>query len=179
MITEQWKPVLHNPHLEVSNLGRIKRIKGKNKGIQSHFCKDKDGYCKISILNANGKWTQTSVHRVVALAFIPNPLNKPQVNHKDSNRSNNSVDNLEWVTAKENANHTFLEGNRIKCLQVPKNRKLTQFQIDHIDELRKYFTVNQIAKLFNIEYQSLKNVIHKMKKSERLDNQQPSQYKLY
>lgn len=179
MITEIWKPVLHNPHMEVSNLGRIKRLKGKNKGIQGHFCLDKDGYCKISVLNEFGKWTQTSVHRVVAIAFIPNPNNKPQVNHIDGNRQNNQVSNLEWVTSRENVLHSFTKGNRKKCTEVQKNRILTQFQIDNIDKLRQYYTVAQIAKLFNIEYQSLKNVIHKMKKSERLDNQQPSQYSIY
>lgn len=179
MITEIWKPVLNNPHLEVSNMGRIKRLKGRNQGIQSRFPLDKDGYCKINILNTSGKWTQTSVHRVVANAFIPNLDNKLQVNHKDGNRQNNRVENLEWVTSRENVLHSYKEGYRKKCIEVPKNRILTQFQIDHINELRQWYTVNQIANLFNINYQSLKNVIHKMKKSERLDNQQPSNYSLY
>lgn len=179
MITEIWKPVLNNPHLEISNMGRLKRLKGRNQGIQSHFALDKDGYCKVNILNENGNWTQTSIHRLVAMAFLPNPENKPQVNHKDSNRQNNTVENLEWVTSRENVLHSFKEGNRVTCTKVPRNRVLTQFQIEHINELRQWYTVNQIANLFNIDYQSLKNVIHKMKKSERLDNQQPSQYNLY
>ena len=111
MITEIWKPVLNNPHLEVSNLGRIKRLKGRNKGIQSHFCLDKDGYCKISVLNEFGKWTQTSVHRIVALAFIPNPDNKPFVDHIDGNRTNNVASNLRWVTPEENANNELTKRN--------------------------------------------------------------------
>ena len=59
---------------------------------------------------------------------------------------------------------------------MPKRTLLTDFQISQINKLRELYTVNQIAKLFNIEYQSLKNIIHKKKQCERLDNQQPSVY---
>ena len=72
--------------------------------------------------------------------------------------------------------HSFRFGSRRECKQVPKRTLLRDFQISQIDILRKSYTVNQIAKLFNIEYQSLKNIIHKKKQCERLDNQQPSIY---
>lgn len=65
---------------------------------------DKDGYLRISTKYQN-KNVRLPVHRAVAIAFIDNPDKKPQVNHKDSNRQNNHVDNLEWVTAKENTIH--------------------------------------------------------------------------
>lgn len=116
------------------------------------------------------------MHRLVAKAFIINPFNKEAVNHKDGNRSNNKVENLEWVTAKENVIHSYKYGNRKICKQVPRNTLLTDYQVSQIDNLRKLYTVNQIAKLFNIEYQSLKNIIRKKKQYERLDNQQPSIY---
>jgi len=66
------------------------------------------GYKRIPIKYANGKYVTESVHRLVAKAFIPNPENKPQVNHKDGNKLNNNVSNLEWATNEENAAHAAM-----------------------------------------------------------------------
>ena len=142
----------------------------------TEFPKDRDGYCRCSVQKLDGTWTSQPVHRLVAKAFIPNTENKQAVNHIDGNRQNNRVENLEWVTPKENVIHSFRFGSRKVCKQVPRKTILTDFQISQIDKLREFYTVNQIAKLFNIEYQSLKNIIHKKKQCERLDNQQPSIY---
>ena len=142
----------------------------------TEFPKDRDGYCRCSVQRLDGTWTSQPVHRLVAKAFISNPLKKQAVNHIDGNRTNNKVENLEWATPKENVIHSFKFGSRKECKDVPKKTLLTDFQISQIDKLRELYTVNQIAKLFNIEYQSLKNIIHKKKQCERLDNQQPSNY---
>ena len=66
--------------------------------------KNKKGYLKLE-LRKNGKRNNCSVHRLVAVTFIPNPCNLPEVNHKDENKSNNHVDNLEWCSSKYNANY--------------------------------------------------------------------------
>jgi len=176
--TELWKPIEQFLYLEVSSKGRVKRLAHNNKKerIQSEFAKDRDGYCRCTVYKPDGSYTSMPVHRLVAMAFIPNPENKPQVNHKDGNRTNNNVENLEWVTARENVIHSYISGNRKVCKIIPRNTILTDYQINEIDNLRKYYTVNQIAKLFNIEYQSLKNIIHKKKQCKKLDNQQPSLY---
>lgn len=176
---ELWKPIEQFLYMEVSSKGRVKRLAHKNKKerIQSEFAKDRDGYCRCTVYRQDGTYTSIPVHRLVAMAFIPNPDNKPHVNHIDGNRTNNSVENLEWVTPRENVIHSYLNGERKKCKNIPRNTLLTDFQINEIDNLRKYYSVNQIAKLFNIEYQSLKNIIHKKKQCEKLDNQQPSLYK--
>ena len=66
------------------------------------------GYKKVGLRTESGKYLQITVHRLVALSFIPNPENKPEVNHKDKNRENNCVENLEWVTKSENERHKHL-----------------------------------------------------------------------
>ena len=177
-VKELWKPLLEYKGIEVSSIGRIRKAanKSRKERILTEFPKDRDGYCRCSVQKLDGTWTSQPVHRLVAKAFIPNTENKQAVNHIDGNRTNNKVENLEWVTPKENVIHSFKFGVRKKCKQVPKKTILTDFQISQIDKLREFYTVNQIAKLFNIEYQSLKNIIHKKKQCERLDNQQPSIY---
>lgn len=67
----------------------------------------KDGYLRVNVWSEN-KWLR--VHRLVAEAYVPNPDNKPYVNHKDGNKWNNHYTNLEWVTAKENVIHAFQTG---------------------------------------------------------------------
>ena len=66
---------------------------------------DKDGYLRITLQQANGKSTTRYIHRLLAEAFIPNPENKETVNHKDENKLNNNLNNLEWMTRKENDNY--------------------------------------------------------------------------
>ena len=177
-VKELWKPLLEYKGIEISSIGRVRKAANKRRKerILTEFPKDRDGYCRCSVQKLDGTWTSQPVHRLVAKAFIPNVENKQAVNHIDGNRQNNKVENLEWVTPKENVIHSFRFGLRKVCKQVPRKTILTDFQISQIDILRKGYTVNQIAKLFNIEYQSLKNIIHKKKQCERLDNQQPSIY---
>lgn len=177
-IDELWKPLLEYKGIQVSSIGRIKKTanKSRRERILSDFPKDKDGYCRCSVQKLDGTWTSQPVHRLVAKAFILNPYNKRAVNHIDNNRTNNKVSNLEWVTPKENVIHSFKYGKRKVCKQIPQKTLLTDFQISQIDKLRELYTVNQLSKLFNINYQSLKNIIHKKKQCERLDNPQPSNY---
>lgn len=72
------------------------------------FLKSSDngrGYQKVNLHRADGKIKQMYLHRMVAEAYIPNPLGLPQVNHKDENKANNCINNLEWMTAKDNTNY--------------------------------------------------------------------------
>ena len=111
---EIWKPIPNYEEYEVSNLGRVKRLAYDKTvcggGIQ--HCNErilspqtrKFGYQAI-MLSKNGTVKSFLIHRLVATAFIPNPNNLPQINHKDEIPSNNCVENLEWCTQKYNSNY--------------------------------------------------------------------------
>ena len=102
-IHEQWRQVRDNYNYEVSNTGRIRRKKSK---IDKAIRVDKDGY-QVIHLYLNGNRQCKRVHRVVADAFIDNPLNKPEVNHINGNKLDNRVENLEWNTSLENVRHAW------------------------------------------------------------------------
>lgn len=88
---------------EVSNKGSLKSKKHKSDKILSPVL-DKNGYCKLNLWKNNKQYT-FRVHQLVAKTFIPNPLNKPEVNHINRIKNDNRVENLEWVTAQENKIH--------------------------------------------------------------------------
>ena len=99
---EEWRALKGFDGCYVSNLGRIRSHKGHilTAGINTH------GYLQVKV----GKKEQQKIiriHRAIAEAFIPNPENKPYINHKDGNKLNNSIDNLEWCTPSENILHSI------------------------------------------------------------------------
>jgi len=97
---EEWLPIKDFENYEISSLGRVQNIEtGRMLKLTI-----KGGYMFVGLSSTNKK-KSIAVHRLVALAFIENPENKPQVNHKDKNRANNNVSNLEWSTALENNLH--------------------------------------------------------------------------
>ena len=73
-----------------------------NNGLEMKICKNQDGYLQTNLYNKNKKRKCCRLNRLLALAFIPNPENKPEVDHIDRNRNNNNLENLHWVTRLEN-----------------------------------------------------------------------------
>lgn len=112
MTNEVWKSIRGYKRLyEVSNFGRIKSLERKihpEEAILKLFY-NPNGYVYI-ILHKNGKGKNCRVHRLVAKTFIKNPYRKPEVNHIDTDKTNNKANNLEWLTKKEHLQHTLSHG---------------------------------------------------------------------
>lgn len=112
-MTEEWRPVKgYEGFYEVSNKGNVRsldrksgRYVRKGRWLRPFLVPDENGY-KHVCLSAYGVREQKAVHRLVAEAFVRNPDNKPQVNHIDENKLNNTADNLEWVTQQENLSYS-------------------------------------------------------------------------
>ena len=107
MEEEVWKPIKNYEGLyEVSNMGRVKNLNYKGSGKEKILknIKRREGYLMV-ILTKNGKRRGFLVHRLVAEAFIPNPEGKPCIDHINTIRNDNRIENLRWVTYKENNNN--------------------------------------------------------------------------
>ncbi len=125
---EIWKEIPgYEGMYHISTNGNIKRIapaRGTVVGYIFTPSEDNKGYLRTRLTNKEGKASTIKVHRIVAIAFIPNPLGLAQVNHKDGNKKNNCVDNLEWVTNNENKEHAVKNGLTAKAF-------LGKFGADH------------------------------------------------
>ncbi len=111
---EIWKDITgYEGIYQISSYGRVKNIK-RNKGLIRKLCLNGRGYCHITLSNKNVFSTKT-IHQLVAIAFLNHTKcgYKLVVNHKDFNKLNNHVDNLEIVTQRENANHKHIKSSSI------------------------------------------------------------------
>lgn len=127
-----------------------------------HQKKLQNGYQLIKLYKSK----TCSIHRLVAETFIDNPENKPEVNHKDSNRANNSVNNLEWVTKSENVQHSYICGNK-KAPEGASNGKAVLSEED-VRELRsiyiphdKEFGMKALAKKYEVSEPTINRVVHR------------------
>lgn len=119
---EIWKDIEGYEGLyQVSNMGRVRGLR-RNIILKNRIAR---GYERV-ILSIGDKPKCFTVHRLVAMAFIPNPDNLPQVNHKDENKTNNYVDNLEWCTREYNLNYGTVIARRARS----KSKKVLQFKPD-------------------------------------------------
>ena len=139
MVEEIWKPIKGYEGLyEISNWGRVKSLNYRKSGKAELMIPvdNGNGYLFVNLWK-NGEYEQILIHRLVATHFIENPENKPEVNHKDENKENNSVENLEWIWHKDNINHgTRNKRAGVKLKEILKNGKLSkkvlQFTLDGV-----------------------------------------------
>lgn len=169
---EYWKDIKGYEGLyRVSNYGRVKSIErwvyyadGRKYLYKSRIMKlrknSNNDYLIVS-LTIDGIHTKYLVHRLVAEAFIPNPHNYPQVNHKDCNPQNNKVENLEWVTAKYNCNYLFHnELNRL----AQHNKTVLQFDKEGTF-IKEWFGVRNIEKELGYGHTNISNCCSGKRKS--------------
>lgn len=102
---EVFKDIKSNPDYQVSNLGRVW---SKKSNRYMKLQKDNCGYLRVQLYSGNGKARTEKVHRLVAIAFIDNPDNLPEVNHINHIRDDNRIENLEWVSHKKNCEKTSI-----------------------------------------------------------------------
>jgi hypothetical protein len=152
---EIWKEiVIENENTSgyyISSLGRFKNKKGV---IMANYKPHHSGYIYLRV---NIK--KYALHRLVALMFLPNLENKPFVNHKDGDKINNKLDNLEWVTCSENNFHAHEIG-----LKKVYTRKIIQYDLE-MNELNKFNSIVEAAKKLNICCTSIKAVLSNKQKT--------------
>lgn len=144
---------------QVSNYGRVKRIlfinnhikKTKEKMLSCLKCSNNKNYYIAFVLSKNGKEKRYYAHRLVAQAFIPNLNNSPQINHKDGNKQNNRVDNLEWCDGFYNQQHAIKTGLRkIKTGKDCKNIKPILQYDKNKNFIAKWEYIKQASDILNI-----------------------------
>lgn len=125
---EIWKDIEGYEGLyKISNYGRVKSIPRNGTQVKTEKILKRiitDCNYVVAVLSKENKIKRILVHRLVAKAFIPNPENKPCINHKDGNKHNNCVDNLEWCTYSENLKHAFANNLRKPTNQHIKKRMM-------------------------------------------------------
>lgn len=150
-MTEIWKDVIGYEGLyQISNLGNIKSLDRVLKNRWGNYIR-KGAVMALNMCNryaainlfVNWKFKHCKIHRLVAIAFIPNHENKPEVNHINGNRYDNRAENLEWVTTSENELHAYRTGLK-KSMYGDKN-PAARLSYKKVDEIKKKYSSEKIS----------------------------------
>ncbi len=172
MNKEIWKNIKNYEGLyQISNLGRVKSLERKVKhsraNIGYYIKKEKilknnildSGYYYICFCENNIK-KHFRLSRVIASTFILNPLNKPEVNHKDGDKSNNRADNLEWVTGEENKRHA-VENGLVARGERNWNAKLREKDVKLIRIIGNYLSQKELTELFKVAQVTISDILNR------------------
>lgn len=170
---EEWRSIDDFPYYMISNMGRVKslsKLKIRSKRAGNYVTKDKIlkqrhdidgyGYMGLSLCNEGGAH-QRLVHILVAKAFIPNPENKPEVNHKWGVKTDNRASELEWATRSENQKHSYKIGLKSKAGEKHHLVKLNEEKVLEIRKIASEANTPNcvIAQKFNISQQTVCDIL--------------------
>ncbi len=162
---EIWKDISgYEGIYKISNKGNIKslsRFHVPKDRILTGF-KSNNGYVCIE-LSKEGFSSRFYVHRIMAIAFLPNPYNKPNINHKDGVRNNNNLDNIEWCTQKENIQHAHRTG--LARVGIGEKQAHSKLKTNNINKIRSMYrtgayTMKEIGDIYKVSYQSISDVVN-------------------
>ena len=163
MEVEIWKDIQgYEGYYQISNQGRVKSFHNKNPKILK-LSVTKFGYHRVE-LNLKGHAKKHSVHRLVAMTFIPNPHKYKVINHIDGNKLNNIPENLEWCTYQENTKHAVDTGLLVKPKgELNGSSKLTEKQVIEIRKLYETGNYKQVelAEMYGLHKQYVNLIIHR------------------
>lgn len=188
---EIWKDIDGYEGLyQVSNLGNVKSLNYRKQNYSKNLTPKVNNCGRLWVeLRKNGSRKQILIHRLVAIAFIPNENNFPQINHKDENTMNNVVENLEWCDAEYNSNYSWKRHPEWKKKSVPKNiirgedwkrvhkshpggwkngpkdrRKIFQCSLNG-EVLNEWNSISEVSRINNWNYSSIKRCCDGERKS--------------
>lgn len=154
---EIWKDIPDYPGYQASTLGNIRSLnymgRGYIKEIKASKSGPKRGYLSVS-LRKSGKTYRRNVHRLVATTFIPNPYNLPEINHKDENGLNNSINNLEWCDRLYNLSY----GSRVQKFIDAKSKPILQYDLSG-NFIKEWKSQTEISRVLKVDLGSLQHCL--------------------
>lgn len=168
MKNEIWKKIPNYSLYEASNMGYIKTFNWKNKKVEKIMkpALDGSGYLRTMLKGDDGIFHTIKMHRIIAKTFIPNPENKPTINHKNCIKTDNRISNLEWVSISENVKHAYKQNCMTNKGECNPCATLTDKQVLEIRKNYEYGknckkgkTKQQIAEEYGTTFNVIKQLI--------------------
>lgn len=159
-----WVKIKRNPNYSINEQGEVRN--DTTGAIKTPYVNVANGYLTVDLYQ-NNKSTKVTVHRLLAEAFIPNPDNKPCIDHADGNRANNRLSNLRWATYSENNsrfNSVGVRSTKVTVTHFKEKRKKRGGGHEcwlGVDEIRYYESISQVAEAFNVSIGNISLMLEK------------------